>query len=162
MKILLNVACIIGVAALSMAPVLAKNEGKLPKGAVPLSAEDAKAMFLGNTIDWKPARVYWNPDGTALGYNSEKGKEYVGEGTWTANGNEVCYDMKWRGGDLKVPYPESVCDQLFRVGKQIWTKNTKNSEDKYFGDIYSGMDKKFLKGDKITKKANALKVKLGD
>jgi hypothetical protein len=138
----------------------AKNKGKLPKGAVPLSAEEVKAIYVGKTIDWKPAKAYWSADGTTIGYYPVKGDEAFAEGTWSVNGNELCYENTWHGKDKTKPFNEKRCSKYYKVKKVIWTENTKD-DDKWQGDIWTGVEKKLKKGDSVSKKALELKAKLG-
>ncbi len=140
---------------------IAKNSGKLPKGAVPLSTEETKAIYSGKTINWKLAQTYWSPDGKAIGYYPVKGKEGFGEGTWTVTGDEMCYHLEWRGADKAAkPFINDVCAKYYKSGKQIWIENTKDVE-KYQGDIWTGIEKKLTAGDKASAQANAYKTKFG-
>lgn len=142
-------------------PALAKNDGKLPKNAKPLTEEEAKAIYSGKTIDWQPSRVYWRPDGTAIGFNPKKGQEYFTEGTWTARGNEVCLHLEWHGPNkAKPPYLEDLCAKYYSDGKKIWVENTKD-DPQYMGDIWTGIEKKLKKGDTASEQALALKAKFG-
>jgi Protein of unknown function (DUF995) len=139
----------------------AKNQGKLPKGAVPLSESESKAVYAGKTIEWNPALAYWREDGTVIGYYPVKGKEAIGEGTWTVKGNELCYTITWRGADKAgKPFVEDACAKFYKAGKAIWTENSKE-EDQYQGDIWKGIEKKLKSGDKVSAKFNALKAKFG-
>ena len=139
----------------------AKNSGKLPKGAVPLTEAQVHALYDGKSVDWKVSQVRWNADGTAIGYYPKKGNEGFGDGTWTVKGNEMCSDMKWRG-DVKAEAPFEVitCQTLFYAGKKMWVVETKN-EDKYLNDVWTGLEKKLTSKDLVTKNYNAIKVKFG-
>jgi Protein of unknown function (DUF995) len=139
----------------------AKNEGKLPKAAVPLTAEETKALFSGSTINWGDAQAYWAPDGTSIGYYHKGKVKSFAEGTWTVNGNEMCYDNGWRDADKTKPvFNDNRCAKYYKVKKVIWTENTKD-EDKWMGDIWTGINKKLKKGDLVSAKATALKAKFG-
>lgn len=156
---------LIVIAALSVTTLIsnvafAKNQGKLPKDSLPLSAEETKAIFAGKTIDWKPAKVYWSADGTLTGYYPTKGDEGFGEGKWFVNGNELCYDMTWHGKDKTKPFNENRCAKYFKAKNVIWIENTKDV-DKYQGDKWTGIEKKLKVGDTVSKSAQELKLKLG-
>ena len=160
----LKLRAIVAIAAISAAatdPAIARNEGKLPKNATPLSAEQTKAVYAGKTINWKPARVYWNPNGTAIGIYPKKGDEYFSEGTWTVKGNEICYHLNWHGAKkAKKPDIEDGCEKFYFEGKKLWIENTKK-EPKWQGDIWSGIESKLKTGDSASKPALALKTKFG-
>lgn len=139
----------------------AKNSGKLPKGAVPLTEAQVHALYDGKSIDWKLAQAHWNADGTAIGYYGKKGDEGFAEGTWTVKGNEMCYDMQWRGKDkVKAPFKDNRCQTLYYSGKKLWVVNTKD-EDKYSNDVWTGLEKKITSKDLVTKNYDAIKVKFG-
>jgi hypothetical protein len=139
----------------------AKNSGKLPKGAVPLSAEEVHALYDGKSINWKPTVALWKADGSVMGYYPVKGEESFADGTWTVKDNEWCYHMEWRGKDkTKAPYVEDACQTLFRAGKKLWVVNTKD-QDKYQGDVWTGLEKKLTSKDLVTAKYTALKAKFG-
>ena len=150
----------LAVAAFTPSDAFANNEGKLPKDSLPLSAEETKAVFAGKTIDWKPAKAYWSADGTITGYYPVKGQEGFGEGKWSVNGNELCYDMAWHGKDKTKPFLSNKCEKFFKARNVIWIENTKD-EDKYQGDIWNGIEKKLTAGDAVSKSAKELKAKLG-
>jgi Protein of unknown function (DUF995) len=140
----------------------AKNEGKLPKAAVPLTAEETKALFSGKTIDWGLAQAYWFADGTSVGYYRKGEVESFADGTWTVTQNEMCYDNTWRSNDKANPVvKDNRCAKYYRVKKVIWTENTKD-EDKWQGDVWVGITKKLKKGDLVSEKAKAVKLKLNN
>jgi Protein of unknown function (DUF995) len=139
---------------------LAKNDGKLPKGAVPLSAEETKALLAGNSINWGAAQIYWAPNGSLVGHYKKGKDESFAEGKWTVNGNEMCEDNIWHGKDKSKPLQEGTCKKFYKLGKIIWTENTKDQE-KYQGDFWDGIDKRIKKGDIASKKAQAVKLKFG-
>lgn len=149
------------IAFVFVSPALAKNDGKLPKDAVPLTAAETKALWSGKTINWNPAKMYWSPDGKAVGVYPVKGREGFAEGTWTVSGNEMCSDVIWYGADKGgKTTPENSCAKYYKAGKVIWTLNTKEQE-RYMGDIWSGVDKKLKKGDSASKQAYEWKKKWG-
>ena len=140
---------------------IARNTGKLPDDAVPLSAEATKAIFSGKTINWEPAQTYWSTDGKAIGFYPVKGKEGFGEGRWTVNGNEMCYHLEWRGASkAEKPFISDSCAKYFKSGKKIWIENIKD-EKKYQGDIWTGIENKLVTGDKASALAAAYKIKFG-
>jgi hypothetical protein len=155
------VSSLIFSALLALGAADAKNEGKLPKAAVPLTAEETKAIFSGSTINWGDAQAYWATDGTSIGYYHKGKVESFAEGTWTVIGNEMCYDNGWRDADKsKAVFKDNRCAKYYKVKKVIWIENTKD-DDKWMGDIWTGINKKLKKGDLVSAKATALKAKLG-
>lgn len=139
----------------------AANSGKLPKDAKPLTAEEAQGVFAGKTINWQPAKAYWRPDGSAIGYYPVKGDEGFAEGTWKVSGNQICIYLEWRGKDkAKAPYIEDTCAKYYTSKGKIWVENVKD-DPKWQGDIWSGIEKKLKKGDSVSKKAAALKKSFG-
>ncbi|KQS79927.1 hypothetical protein ASG25_21745 [Rhizobium sp. Leaf384] len=138
----------------------AKNDAKLPATATAITSEEVTALFSGNTTDWKPARAFWAADGKVIGLYPKKGSEAVGEGKWTVTGNKMCYEIDWRTAKkTAAPFHENACNEFYKAGKKIWTKNVENSDAQYKGNIYTGEDKKLLKGDKASKEADAVKAK---
>lgn len=154
-------ATVLSAAVLLADGALAKNSGKLPKGATPLTAAEVHALYDGKSINWKPAVALWRPDGTVIGYYPVKGQESFADGTWTVKDNEWCYHMEWRGKDkTKPPYVEDACQTLHHAGKKLWVVNTKD-QDKYQGDVWTGLEKKLTSKDLVTAKYTALKAKYG-
>lgn len=136
----------------------AKNQGKLPKGATPMTPEEITVILSGNSIDFKVAKYYFAPDHSLLGIGSNG---WFADGTWSVNGNTWCLDSLWHGPDkAKAPETFGLCSEKYKVGKIIYTKNTKG-EDKYLGDIWTGEEKKIKKGDIVSAKVAKLKQKYG-
>ncbi|MGE0238719.1 MAG: DUF995 domain-containing protein [Parvibaculaceae bacterium] len=150
---------IIAACAVVLATVAAeaKNAGKLPKNAVPMTTEEIKQILSGNSIDYKVAKYYFAPDGSLLGIDGKK--TWFADGTWTVTGNTWCLDSKWHGPD-KASDTYAQCEEKYKAGKKIYSKNVKG-EDKYLGDISTDQEKKIKKGDIVSASVTALKKKLG-
>ena len=74
---------LMAVALLAAPAALAKNSGKLPKGAVPLTEAEVHSLYDGKSINWTVAYALWRADGTVSGYYPKKGDEGFADGTWT-------------------------------------------------------------------------------
>ncbi|MFO1035136.1 MAG: hypothetical protein U1E15_14140 [Hyphomicrobiales bacterium] len=55
---------------------------------------------------------------------------------------------------------EDTCQKLYRAGKKLWIENTKDQE-KYQGDVWTGLEKKLTSKDLVTAKYQAIKAKYG-
>ncbi|MHC2485511.1 DUF995 domain-containing protein [Rhizobium leguminosarum] len=150
-----STAVVISMAFVFSAPVFAKNEGKLPKGAVELSEQEVKDLYVGSTVkyDVGDGLVYytWFADGTLKGVKvgKKKGEYGYADGTWTETGNTFCFTSNWKDKSGETKFVYKPCKGWWRVGKQIWTKNI-SGDDQYDGDIYNNEVKKMSKGDKVT------------
>ena len=141
---------------------VAKNSGKLPKGAVPLSSDEIKTLFAGNTIDFKDTLYFFLTDGSLVGFHTDKSGNSFADGKWSVNDNEFCLDTSWYGKDKSAkPFLFALCYKFYKVNKVIWTENNKGGEEKDLGAIYTGQDKKIKKGDLISAKVTALKTQYG-
>jgi hypothetical protein len=138
-------------------PAMAKNQGKLPKDATPMPSEEIRALLSGNSIDFKVAQYYFAPDGTLWGLS----KDWYADGTWTVEGNTWCLNSSWHGPKKAKEDNYTQCNEKYKVGKKIFTKNTKG-EEKYLGDVSTDQEKKIRKGDIVSAKAMALKAKYGN
>lgn len=137
----------------------AKNQGKVPKDAVPMAPEEITKILSGNTF--VPAKstggYYFAPDGKLIGLGSGG---WFAEGSWAVTGNTWCLDSVWHGPDKSKSENYAQCSEKYKVGKVIYTKNTKG-EDKWLGDVWSGEEKKFKKGDIVSAEVEKLKKKYG-
>jgi hypothetical protein len=136
----------------------AKNAGKLPAGATPMPTDEIKQALSGNSIDFKVAKYYFAPDGSLLGID-QKQKGFA-DGTWTVTGNTWCLDSAWHSADKTKVFNFALCNEKYKLGKKIFTKNTKG-EDQYLGDVSTDQEKKMRKGDIVSAAVTKLKQKLG-
>jgi hypothetical protein len=135
-------------------PVEAKNKGKLPKTATPMTTEEITAMLSGNSIDFKMVQYYFAPDGKLLGVDPKN--KWTADGTWDVKGNTWCLHSVWHSPDGKKSENYEQCSEKYRDGKKIYTKNTKG-EDQWLGDITTDQEKKMKKGDIVSAKLAKLK-----
>ena len=151
----LFVLAVVSVTVFGPSTSFAKDEGKLPKGAVELSEQEVKDLYVGNSVkyDVGDGMVYytWSADGTLKGVKvgKKKGEYGYADGTWTLTGNMFCFKSDWKNKAGDVVYVYQPCKAWWRVGKQKWTKNV-SGDDQYNGDIYNNEIKKMSKGDKVT------------
>jgi len=153
---------IISACTLAVNVAIAKNSGHLPKDAAPLSSDDIKLLFSGNTIDFKDTLYFFKPDGSLVGIHTDKSGNSFADGKWSVNDNEFCLDSSWHGKDKAAkPFLFALCYKFYKAKNVIWTENNKGGEPKDLGAIYTGQDKKIKKGDLITAKVTALKTQYG-
>lgn len=151
--------------ALSVFPAMAKNDGKLPKNAKPLTAEETTRVYVGNTVKYNVGfgTVYytWLPDGKLFGVLDKKnGGHGWADGTWTVKDNLFCFKADWKNAAGETAETYAPCKEWFRAGKQLWTKNVSGDDDKYLGDIYSDEVKKMSKGDKVSGRIETVKASM--
>jgi hypothetical protein len=141
-------------------PSEAKNHGRLPNGAVPMTPAEVQALLAGKTIDYKVAQYYLLPDGTLKGINQERNA--FADGTWHVKGNEYCLNANWHGADKAAkPFFYSQCKKFSIYNKVVWVENSKD-QDQYLGDIYSEFVPKELKPrDLVSRRWDSVKKKLG-
>lgn len=131
----------------------------LPADAKPLAAESLAAFYAGKTADWKTSKAYFAPDGTLKGINTENGAS-IYWGKWTVKGNEVCMVNDWRNtqtGDSGGPATD--CWKWYVDGSgtfwQLWSVRYTGQKPPR-DDYYTGEEKKFRKGDKVSKQFDKL------
>jgi len=151
--------------ALAMSPALGKNEGKLPKNARPLSAEETTKVYVGNTVkynvDFGAVYYTWLPDGKLLGVLDRKnGTHSWADGTWTVKDNLFCFRADWKNAAGEAGETYAPCKAWYRAGKQLWTKNVSGDDDQYLGDIYNDEVKKMSKGDKVSSRIETVKASM--
>ncbi|MEF0944301.1 DUF995 domain-containing protein [Rhizobium sp. BR 362] len=148
--------------AVLVSPVLAKNSGKLPENAKPLTSEEVKQLYVGKTLKYKDnGNIYYTftPDGKLLGLaDKTNGTHHTADGTWTVNDNVFCFQSDWKDQTGKSVFKYSPCQAWFRAGKTLWTKNVSGVDDQYAGDIYTGEAKNISKGDQVSKRLVGLKA----
>jgi hypothetical protein len=88
--------------AISAVPATAANQGTLPSGAIPLTAAETQAFFVGHSAKYGSAdgvaRYTWTADGKAIGtWEGKNGDQLLADGTWTSSGNEFCYTVDFYG-----------------------------------------------------------------
>lgn len=150
-------ASLLMISVVACGPALAKNQGKLPKGATPMATDDVRKVYSGNSVDFKVAKYYFAPDGSLVGL----GNDAFADGSWGVNGNEFCLNSKWHGKDkASAPSLFDLCYTYFKSGKKTWTTVTKG-EAQYIGDTNDGELKKIRKGNIIGDKADKMKAKYG-
>ncbi len=160
-KVLLSLAIVVN-SALS---ATAANQGTLPNGAIPLTAAEAQAFFVGHSVKYDSpdgvARYTWTADGKALGtWEGKNGDQLPGDGTWTSSGNEFCYTVDfYSANNGKSVNHRAVCMQLSKAGKAIWLKNTLD-QPQYQGDIYPSVGAHLVKGDQVSARYAKFKSKL--
>lgn len=141
---------------------LAKNSGKLPKDAQPMASEEVKKLVAGQTVDYKVALYYFDPAGTLIGVLQKD--DAFAEGKWVIKDNEFCLMADWRGAEkTKPPFHFELCKKYYLSKKTIYVENSKDDE-KFLGDKYrydKGEKKKWSSGDKVSKRAMAVKAKYG-
>jgi hypothetical protein len=154
------------VSAFAISPVLAMNEGKLPEGAVPLSAAETRALYVGHTVKYilsdGVVHYTWRPDGKTLGiWEGTNGEASYADGNWSVSDNQFCFEATWydnKTGKENMKY--APCKQWWKLGRARWTKNASGGEDKWLGDIYDNEIKKMSAGDQVSKKFAAIKKKI--
>ncbi|QIG46767.1 DUF995 domain-containing protein [Nordella sp. HKS 07] len=145
-------------ATLACSTADAKNKGTIPKDAVPMTPEEISIILSGNTFaPIKGIRYYFSPDGILVALGTDG---WFAEGTWKVNGNSWCLDSIWHGPDKSKTDSYAQCSEKYKLGKKIYTKNTKG-EDKWLGDVTTDQEKKFKKGDTVTAEVAKLKKKYG-
>jgi len=138
-----------------------RNKGKLPKEATPLKAAMVKAIFAGKTFTFTPVpTVYYNPDGTLIGFENYNGTESYIDGKWTIDGNEMCEERHIHGSDKTKLNQNSQCKRFYRVGNVIYGQYTEGWPD-LLGDVSTGDEKIGKPGDAVTAKVEALRKKFG-
>jgi Protein of unknown function (DUF995) len=148
------------------APATATNDGTLPEGAVPLTAAETQALYVGHTAKYDipngVARYTWKADGKVLAtWEGKNGDVSPAEGAWTVSGNQFCYDADFLSTDTgKSAHHESVCRQWWKVGKARWLKNASGDEYQHQGDIYRSEYANLSKGDQVSAKYAKFKAKL--
>ena len=135
----------------------AKNKGTVPKEATPMTPEEITAILAGNSIDYKVGKYYFAPDHTLVGLGTGG---WFADGTWSVNGNTWCLDSVWHGPDKTKTETYVQCHEKYKLGKKIYTKNTKG-EDKWLGDVGTDQEKKIKKGDIVSVQVDKLKKKYG-
>ncbi|TPI18373.1 DUF995 domain-containing protein [Mesorhizobium sp. B4-1-1] len=136
------------VASLTGGPVLA---GKLPKDAVPLSADEVKAIYSGKTGLYGTSTEYYAPDGTTKGFVGKSKITATFKGTWSVNGNEVCAKNKPKG-ESKI-YTD--CNKYWRSGKKVfdlWATHYDGSTPDMKNGYATDTAKKLRSGDLVSAK----------
>ncbi|MCP3054686.1 DUF995 domain-containing protein [Aurantimonas marianensis] len=136
----------------------ARNEGKLPKNAEPLSSDEISKIYEGHSVNYKTKKsdifYVWLSGGKVLGIATDlkdKSSNGYAEGGWAVKENQICYNYDWFDKDRKVVFQDEKCKEWYRSGNQVWIKNTKD-EDKWIGDIYKADDelKKIIQKDVVS------------
>jgi len=139
----------------------AKNKGKVPKEATPLTAQEVTAIFAGRTFTYTPVpTIYFNPDGTLIGFENYKGNEHFMDGKWTVDGNESCREMHVHGADKSKDGQFTECRKFYKVGNVIYSQFTKGWPE-LMGDVSKDSEKAGKSGDAASTQANALRKKFG-
>ena len=148
------------------APAIATNDGTLPEGAIPLTAEEIQALYVGHTAKYDiptgVARYTWKANGKVLAtWEGKNGDVSPADGAWTVSGNQFCYDADFLSIDTgKSAHHESVCRQWWKAGKVRWLKNASGDEYQHQGDIYRSEYANLTKGDQVSAKYAKFKAKL--
>jgi Protein of unknown function (DUF995) len=131
---------------------------KLPKGAIPLTAEELTAIYADHSGDWKPSnKAYFGADGSVKGFFDA----YYFSGKWQVTGNKICMgnqptNSKTKQLDAKI-YTD--CWEWTKLGKDYWVFYSNDYEKKKFNraDGWSKNEfKQLKKGDLATAKYMAL------
>lgn len=137
--------------ALSVGPSAAE---KLPPDAKPMSSQELKAIFAGNSQIWQKSRVYFAPDMTTKGlYGAPVTHSFSGK--WNVKGNTICMnnksiDVKSKKSDGKT-YTD--CWKFFKSGKRVLSLYSNNFGHKTTENDYWDSELKTLKkGDQISKR----------
>ena len=142
----------------------------LPKGAVPLTASETRALFAGKTWRYGPdacnendtGRVTFFADGRTRGIADLGVKRpwAIFWGTWSVNGNQICMTNRGRTVDGLHNGKERRCEAYFRSGKTVYGINT-YCQDRRFGrnDYFRVGSRKV--GDLTAPEFDQLKKKLG-
>ena len=147
------------------APAIATNDGTLPEGAVPLTAAETQALYVGHSAK------YESPTGSPATHGRRRqgsrdpgGKKrrcLPGGGRRTVSGNQFCYDADFLSTDTgKSAHHELVCRQWWKAGKARWLKNASGDEYQHQGDIYRSEYANLTKGDQVSAKYAKFKAKL--
>jgi hypothetical protein len=144
-------------------PAIAHNEGSLPKGAVPLTPAETKAVYVGNTATYNVdgGKVYYTftPAGKLLGIaDKADGSHHVADGSWTVSGNKFCFNALWKDASGKTVFKYAPCKAWWKSGSELWTKMVSGDEAKYIGDINNGEARNISKGDKVSGRMASLKA----
>lgn len=130
----------------------------LPKGAVKLTAAEAKAIYSGKTANWTNALAYFAPDGRFLMVG--KDKTWFGEGKWTVRKNKVCSSMTWTNVEKgKTGKGKADCWTWYKAGDRyldLWNGDKNGVKDGWF----DGERKKLSSGDQVSETLNMLKAKV--
>jgi hypothetical protein len=99
-------------------PARATNDGTLPESAIPLTAAETQALYVGHTAKYDiptgVARYTWKPDGKVLAtWEGKNGDVSPADGAWTVSGNQFCYDAMVESGQGAVAQK--------RVGRRVST-----------------------------------------
>jgi hypothetical protein len=147
-------------------PARATNDGTLPESAIPLTAAETQALYVGHTAKYDiptgVARYTWKPDGKVLAtWEGKNGDVSPADGAWTVSGNQFCYDADFHSTDTgKSVHHESLCRQWWKAGKVLWLKNASGDEYQHQGDIYRSEYANLTKGDQLSAKYAKFKAKL--
>ncbi|MEP9374974.1 DUF995 domain-containing protein [Mesorhizobium sp. KR1-2] len=140
---------------LAFAPSVALSD-PLPKGAVPLTADEVHAMYSGKSSNWSESRAYFAPDGTYLIFG--KDKKWYGEGKWAVDGNKICANLTWKAAGGKTGKADD-CWTWYHNGSKYMTlwSGDKDKKNAYA----AGESKKLTAGDKVSAPFNDIKKKIG-
>ena len=150
---------------LASAPTFAKNSGTLPADAVAMTPDQITQKVTGRTITWKISSYHFGKGGKVVGYynGDNKSKPGFADGTWKVDGNEMCFDVNFRGEDKsQPPYNFVQCNQFYVSKNVIFTRRTvSKNEDQYIGDISDDWTKLLKSADLVSAKTDALKKRYG-
>jgi len=152
-------ALAVALSVLGIGVAHAKNEGTLPKGAVRMTSQQVAEVFAGRTVIFTGASYYFDRKGNVVGISPKKDGFAVGK--WGVKDNEFCFVVDWRGADKsQKPFHFRWCNQLWLANDVVWSKETAG-EERYRGNIYTGLTDRLHPGDSIGAQVRAVSKKWG-
>jgi hypothetical protein len=131
---------------------------KLPKGAVPLTPKEIKAVYSDHSADWSAKnKALFAADGSVKGISGDS----FFFGKYTIKGNQICMQVQATNSKTKVSDGKiySDCWEWNKVGKTYWTLYSKSYDNKPV-DRVKGWSKseikKLKKGDLVSAKYGAM------
>jgi hypothetical protein len=121
---------------------------KLPKNAAPMTADEVKALYAGNSAVWENSKAFFSPDGKTKGVFGKGKKRVAYAGEWSVADNEVCMKNSPKG-EAKV-YTD--CWKWWRVGDKtitLWSVHFDGSKVDEKTGYYDEM-RSIKRGDKVS------------
>jgi Protein of unknown function (DUF995) len=135
----------------------------LPAGAKDLTESEVTALYSGNSFQWdKDNVIYFAADGTVMSTFSFGGSRGYTTGTWKVTGNEICKNTaEWFDVTKKTSGKGSPdCWRWAKKGKTYYMlQSVRFDGSKPDPNSWSrGENKKIIKGDRASKRIEALKA----
>jgi hypothetical protein len=131
---------------------------KLPKGAVPLTPNEIKAVYSDHSADWSAKnKALFAADGSVKGIAGDS----FFSGKYGMKGNQICMEVQATNSKTKVSDGKtySDCWEWNKVGKAYWTFHSKSYDNKPMDRMkgwYKSEIKKLKKGDLVSAKYPAM------